>query len=88
MNQVSDIKKVNQLSRMIYNKKVEPSTRKNKKYMIMNDDHKLVHFGDLRFSDYTKHLDEDRRKKFRKRNRKWANADKYSPAYLSYHLLW
>ena len=31
MNQVSDIKKVNKLSRMIYNKNVEPSTRKNKR---------------------------------------------------------
>jgi hypothetical protein len=47
MDKVSDIRKVNQLSRMIYNKNVEPSTRKNKKYMIMNDDHKIVHFGDL-----------------------------------------
>ena len=30
MNQVSDIKKVNKVSNMIYNKNVEPSTRKNK----------------------------------------------------------
>ena len=35
MDKVSDIKKVNKLSRMIYKKTVEPSTRKNKKYMIM-----------------------------------------------------
>ena len=57
MDKVSDIKKVNQLSRMIYNKNVEPSTRKNKKYMIMNDDHNYIHFGDLRYEDYTKHQD-------------------------------
>ena len=38
MNQVSDIKKVNKLSRMICNKNVEPSPRKNKKYMIMNNE--------------------------------------------------
>ena len=88
MERVSDIKKVNKLSRMIYKKTVEPSTRTNKKYMIMNDENKLVHFGDLRYEDYTKHQDEDRRNNFRKRNWKWANADKYSPAYLSYHLLW
>ena len=38
MDKVSDINKVNKLSRMIYKKNIEPSTRKNKKYMIMNDD--------------------------------------------------
>ena len=57
MNKVSDIKKVNKLSRMIYEKTVEPSTRKNKKYMIMNDDHKYIHFGDSRYEDYSKHQD-------------------------------
>ena len=60
MDKVSDIKKVNKLSRMIYEKTVEPSTRKNKKYMIMNDDHKYIHFGDLRYEDYTKHQDLER----------------------------
>jgi len=57
MDKVSDINKVNKLSRIIYKKTVEPSTRKNKKYMIMNDDHKYIHFGDLRYEDYTKHQD-------------------------------
>ena len=52
MDRVSDIKKVNKLSKMIYEKTVEPSTRKYKKYMIMNDDNKLVHFGDIRYQDY------------------------------------
>ena len=42
---------------MIYKKNVEPSTRKNKKYMIMNDDHKYIHFGDNRYEDFTKHQD-------------------------------
>ena len=37
MDKVSDIKKVNKLSKMIYEKTVEPCTRKNKKYKIMND---------------------------------------------------
>ena len=44
MDKVSDIKKVNKLSRIIYKKSVEPSTRKNKKYMILNDDNKYIHF--------------------------------------------
>ena len=42
MDKVSDIKKVNKLSKLIYKKSVEPSTRKNKKYMILNDVNKLV----------------------------------------------
>ncbi len=49
MERVSDINKVNKLSRIIYKKTVEPSTRKNKKYMILNDNNKYIHFGDSRY---------------------------------------
>jgi hypothetical protein len=91
MNQVSDIKKVNKLSRMIYNKNVEPSTRKNKKYMIMNDDHNYIHFGDLRYEDYTKHQDLKRLNNYLSRSSKikgnWKK-DKYSPNNLAINLLW
>jgi len=91
MNQVSDIKKVNKLSRMIYDKNVEPSTRKNKKYMIMNDDHKYIHFGDLRYEDYTKHQDKERLKNYlsiaTKIKGNWRK-DKYSPNNLAINLLW
>ena len=91
MDRVSDIKKVNKLSRMIYNKNVEPSTRKNKKYMIMNDDHKYIHFGDSRYEDYTKHQDKDRLKNYLSRATKikgnWIK-DKYSPNNLAINLLW
>ena len=91
MDKVSDIKKVNKLSKMIYEKTVEPSTRKNKKYMIMNDKNKLVHFGDLRYEDYTKHHDEDRLNRYLSRATKikgnWRR-DKYSPNNLAINLLW
>lgn len=91
MNQVSDIKKVNKLSRMIYNKNVEPSTRKNKKYMIMNDDNRYVHFGDSRYEDFTKHQDKERLKRYLDRATKikgnWKK-DKYSPNNLAINLLW
>ena len=91
MDKVSDIKKVNKLSRMIYNKNVEPSTRKNKKYMIMNDDHKYIHFGDLRYEDFTKHQDKERLKRYLDRATKikgnWKK-DKYSPNNLAINLLW
>jgi hypothetical protein len=91
MNKVSDIKKVNKLSKMIYEKTVQPSTRKNKKYMIMNDKNKLVHFGDLRYEDYTKHHDGDRLNRYLSRatkiKGKWRK-DKYSPNNLAINLLW
>ena len=91
MEKVSDIKKVNKLSRMIYKKTVEPSTRKNKKYMIMNDDHNYIHFGDLRYEDYTKHQDLKRLNNYLIRATKikgnWKK-DKYSPNNLAINLLW
>jgi len=91
MNRVSDIKKVNKLSKIIYEKPVEPSTRKNKKYMILNDDNKYVHFGDSRYEDFTKHQDLERLKNYLSRATKikgnWKK-DKYSPNNLSLNLLW
>jgi hypothetical protein len=64
------------------------STRKNKKYMIQNPDGKWVHFGQMGYEDFNKHKNIFRRDHFLKRNWKWASADKYSPAYLSYYYLW
>ena len=67
------------------------STRKNKKYMIRGQftNNKFIHFGDMRYQDYTKHQDEDRKRKFLNRNRHWTrDYDLYTPAYFSYHLLW
>jgi len=64
------------------------STRKDKKYMVMHPiTNKKVHFGST-MEDYTKHKDNVRRNAFLKRNAKWAKADKYTSAYLSYNLLW
>jgi hypothetical protein len=91
MDKVSDINKVNKLSRIIYKKTVEPSTRKNKKYMILNDNNKYVHFGDSRYEDFTKHQDLNRLKNYLSRATKikgnWKK-DKYSPNQLSINLLW
>lgn len=67
--------------------RIYPSTRKFKKYMINFDD-KWIHFGDSRYEDFTGHGDERRRELFRKRNAKWATANKGSSAWLSYYLLW
>lgn len=65
------------------------STRKNKKYALYDPiDDKWIHFGDNSMEDYTKHKNQMRREAFRRRNHKWANSPKYSPAYASYYLLW
>ena len=32
-----------------------PSTRKNKKFMVLNPENKYVHFGDNRYEDFTQH---------------------------------
>jgi hypothetical protein len=66
---------------------VHPSSRKDKKYMVF-DGKKMVHFGQMGYFDFTSHNDKERRERFRKRNNKWKNSPKYSPAWLSYYLLW
>jgi len=66
------------------------STRLNKKYMIKGDftNNKWVHFGDMKYEDFTKHQNEVRLMKFRHRNKHWIKKyDKYSPAWFSYNLL-
>jgi len=67
------------------------STRKNKKYMIQDHQGKWISFGQLPYSDYTKHQDDERRRRYllRASNIKgdWRN-NKYSSNNLSIHLLW
>jgi len=64
------------------------SSSRNKKYMVFDEEGKKVHFGSLLYEDYTKHQDKKRRHNFRNRNKRWKDADKYTPAHLSYYLLW
>lgn len=64
------------------------STRKNKKYMIRSPEGKWIHFGLFGMEDYTKHLSEDRRSKFKQRNARWSRSPKWSAGWMSYHLLW
>ena len=87
----SDPKKVLKKAKKIYGKDVvlDVSTRKDKKYMILNPNtDKWVHFGQMNYEDYTKHMDEERRDKFLIRNQNWKDRPKYSPAYMAYFLLW
>jgi len=71
------------------NTQIKESTRKDKKYMILKPEtNKWVHFGQMGYEDFTKHKDPERRQKFLIRNNRWRHRDEYSPAYLSYYLLW
>ena len=68
------------------------STIKNKKYMIKNPyTNKNVHFGDIRYQDFTKHKDPIRRRNYLSRATKikgdWQ-LNPFSPNNLSIHLLW
>ncbi len=66
---------------------LRPSTRSNKKYMIYLNN-KWIHFGQMYYEDFTKHLDEDRRERFRTRNAQWIDRPYDSAGFLSYVLLW
>jgi len=67
---------------------VEISTRKDKKYMIHDDEGRVKHFGLMGYKDFTKTGDKQKRDNFRSRNHNWKDAPEYSPANLSYNLLW
>ena len=70
-----------------YKEPIQKSTRQGKKYMIKKDN-KTIHFGASGMGDFTGHKDTQRRANFRSRNHKWKDAPKYTPAHLSYHILW
>jgi hypothetical protein len=88
LSDYSNISEVQRLADKYDVGKVSPSTRKGKKYMVEDPDGKMIHFGAYGMEDFSKHKDEKRRTSFRSRNRKWANAPKWSPSWLSFHLLW
>ena len=83
----SDPEYVMNKARMMGLNPVHESSPKHKKYRVF-DGRTMIHFGQMGYEDATKHNDLDRINRFRKRNWKWQNTPKYSPAYLSYYLLW
>jgi hypothetical protein len=56
--------------------------------MVLSPEDKWIHFGQMGYEDFTRHGDPVRRARFKTRNRRWATADKWTPAFLSYYLLW
>lgn len=73
---------------------INPSTRKNKKYVATLDDGNRIHFGLKSGQTYLNHQDKDKRANYIKRhmaNQKEAYLIKnniVSPATLSARLLW
>lgn len=67
------------------------SNKIKKKYMIRKPDGKYVHFGEMGFQDYTRHLDKSRRDRYLARANQikgnWKN-DMYSANNLAISLLW
>lgn len=93
LREMSNIKIVKQLALKYYgHDMVYPSSRKYKKYMIYDPANKTwTHFGDIRYKDYTKHQDDERRENYIRRAIKikgdWYE-NPYSPNFLSLVLLW
>ena len=70
------------------------SKSKGKKYFVVYDG-KTINFGAKGMSDFTKHKDEDRRKRYYARHSKIKDksgkkviTQKSSPSFWSYNLLW
>ena len=87
LRKYSDIEEVKRRGFFQGLNEIHPSSRKDKKYMVF-DGRKMQHFGQMGYEDMTHHHDDRRRDLFRKRNKRWATSPVYSPAWLSYHILW
>jgi len=87
LRKFSDPEYVMQKAQMMGLNPVHESSRKDKKYMVF-DGRKMIHFGQMGYEDATKHHNLDRVNRFKKRNWRWQFEPKYSPAWLSWFLLW
>jgi hypothetical protein len=100
ISDVSNPKLVYERAKELYGNDViiKQSTRKNKKYMIMdNNTRKYVHFGSLNHLDYMKYIQygveiaNEHRSRYLKRALKikgtWSENE-YYPNILSIYLLW
>ena len=73
-------------------KSVKKSNRPEKKLMAIfeiNGKKKVIHFGQKSASDYTKHKDKDRRRRYKLRHQKdLKTKNPIKPGYLSMFILW
>ena len=64
-----------------------PSTLKHKKLDIFKEGIKVASIGDIRYSDFLQHGDEDRRKRYKTRHQKNRTV-KGTPGYYADKILW
>ena len=67
------------------------SNAKNKKYSIIDLEGRIINFGQMEYEDFTKHKDQERRKKYLARSgnlRGNWKENKYSPNNLARNILW
>ena len=67
------------------------SNRKDKKYMVLDPDGKMVHFGNINYEDFLKHQSLQRRNSYISRAtniRGVWKRNKYSPNNLAINILW
>lgn len=96
LNQAQHLAIARQKARLIgYRNPVEISTRRDKKYMIVNNQGRLIHFGAKGYSDFILHRNQKRRANYRKRHGailSLSGVPSYkihgSPAHLAYYVLW
>ena len=70
---------------------IKPSKKKDKKFDAIIDNKKVVSFGAAGMSDFTKHKDEERKKRYIDRHRKnedWTKSGVDTAGYLSRFVLW
>ena len=68
------------------------SSRKNKKYDLLDNDKKyILSYGDSRYSDYTIHKDDARKQRYIDRHRKnedWSKSGIYTAGWWSRWTIW
>jgi len=69
---------------------IRPSPRKGKKHVAIFEDGTRVHFGATGYSDYTKHKDPARKKRYIARHvgEKWGKSGMKTAGFWSRWLLW
>ncbi len=68
---------------------IEPSPRKEKKYVAIFENGKKTHFGLKGSNTYLDHKDKNKREAYRKRHAKDLETnDPYRAGFLSYYILW
>lgn len=86
---VSDPAEVVKRGRFLLNTLILPSTRDDKKYMVIRDKWSpsmdYIHFGDMNDVDYLKHKDENKKMEYRS---KYEGGKILSPEWLEYHMLY